>query len=410
MTVGDSETMKLKYLIKRIKDVKYTDIIAVVPMLLSVAIAPFYKKKYKDTWLISEDKNEARDNGYWFYRKIRENHPEQDCIYAIKKRSVDFNKVSSIGKTVEYGSIMHWILYFTCAYNISSQKGGKPNPALCAFLELNNMYNSHTVFLQHGITKDNARWLYSDVSRLDLFITAAKPEYDYICDNFGYHNNEVVLTGFSRFDNLYNKKAKKNRIVVMPTWRSWFHFNSRKHNGGIYIFEESPYFKCWTAFLENYRLNKMIVDFDLEVVFFPHRNMQRYLDDFKNKVKTNIIIASWKKYDVQELLISSQLMITDYSSVFFDMIYMKKPVLFYQFDYDEFRSNQYEEGYFKYYDNPFGKQFLDVDSLVCELESIIKNNYVVSGDYLKAHSEYFPIYDDNNSERIRTAIINLNNK
>ena len=41
-------------------------------------------------------------------------------------------------------------------------------------------------------------------------------------------------------------------------------------------------------------------------------------------------------------------MITDYSSVFFDFSYMRKPVIFYQFDEKKFRKAQYAEGYFSY--------------------------------------------------------------
>lgn len=43
------------------------------------------------------------------------------------------------------------------------------------------------------------------------------------------------------------------------------------------------------------------------------------------------------KYDVQQLLKESLLLITDYSSVFFDMMYMNKPVIFYQFDENQYR-------------------------------------------------------------------------
>ena len=46
---------------------------------------------------------EARDNGYWFFKYLREKHPEQSCVYAIKKKSVDYQKVAKLGRTVEYG-------------------------------------------------------------------------------------------------------------------------------------------------------------------------------------------------------------------------------------------------------------------------------------------------------------------
>ena len=168
--------ISLKYFWAKVKDVKCQDLLAVFPMGLAVLVRPLYRKKYRNIWLICEEKKEARDNGYWFYRKMCENHPEQTCIYAIDKSSVDYNKVKGLGRTVQYGSLKHWIIYFTCAYNISSQKGGKPNAALCAFIELNNLYNAHNIFLQHGVIINDLKWLYADRSRIEMFITSAIPE------------------------------------------------------------------------------------------------------------------------------------------------------------------------------------------------------------------------------------------
>ena len=69
--------INLKYLMNRIKDVKPKDMLAVFPMSAARVISVFYKGSYKNTWLVCEEKAEARDNGYWFFRKMSENHPEQ---------------------------------------------------------------------------------------------------------------------------------------------------------------------------------------------------------------------------------------------------------------------------------------------------------------------------------------------
>jgi hypothetical protein len=51
-----------------------------------------FSKKYKDLWLISERPEEARDNGYWFYRWILESRPETNVRYVLTKNSVDYEK------------------------------------------------------------------------------------------------------------------------------------------------------------------------------------------------------------------------------------------------------------------------------------------------------------------------------
>ena len=69
----------------------------------------------------------------------------------------------------------------------------------------------------------------------------------------------------------------------------------------------------------------------------------------------DIIIADKDTFDVQDLLIRSQILITDYSSVFFDFAYMKKPEIFFQFDNERYRNSHYKEGYFSYELDGFGK-------------------------------------------------------
>ncbi len=399
--------ISLKYFWAKVKDVKCQDLLAVFPMGLAVLVRPLYRKKYRNIWLICEEKKEARDNGYWFYRKMCENHPEQTCIYAIDKSSVDYNKVKGLGRTVQYGSLKHWIIYFTCAYNISSQKGGKPNAALCAFIELNNLYNAHNIFLQHGVIINDLKWLYADRSRIEMFITSAIPEKEFIETKFGYPKEIIRLTGLSRFDNLHQNVTNFKRIIVMPTWRYWFALKSKQQKDLDVDFKNSEYMKKWREFLECEQLNNLVKEYELEVIFYIHRNLQNHLGEIKKSIKTKAIIASWKNYDIQELLLTSAMMITDYSSVFFDMVYMKKPVLFYQFDIDQFRKGQYEQGYFDYSNNPFGKCCGGLEGVMTELKKIIDNQYKCSDEFLKEHKRYFPYYDVYNSERIYREIKNI---
>jgi CDP-glycerol glycerophosphotransferase len=390
---------KLQYFLWKIKDVKPEDYLAVFPMVTGEIVSLFYKKKYKDYWIICEDPKEARDNGYWLFKYIREQHPEQKIIYLINKDSVDYYKVAKLGQCVQYGSLKHWILYFTTRFNISSQKGGKPNAALCAFFELNGKFKPHNIFLQHGVIINDLVWLHADRSCIETFITSAVSEYKFVRDVYGYKPGVVQRTGLPRFDNLHDNKIIKNQILIMPSWRAWFTEASSRADESDANFANSEYLIRWKEILNSDELKKLIDKYHLKVVFYPHRNMQHFLSFFHD-VKAYITIASYRDYDVQNLLKESEMMITDYSSVFFDMIYMKKPVLFYQFDEEKFRKQQYEKGYFDYHNNSFGKSFNDYKSVVMELENIIKDDYKVDEAFLKAHDEYFPYFDTNNSERI----------
>ena len=389
----------LHYFQKKIRDVSWEDLASVFPMIIAWVLHPFYRKKYKNAWLLCENKEEAGDNAYHFFRYIREERQEQDCYYAISSRSKDYSKVSKIGKTIEYGSIKHWLLYFTCRYNISSQKGGKPNAALCSFFELNGLFRPHNVFLQHGVTKDKNDWLMADRCRFDYFVTATQSEYEFVKKAFGYPESIIHYTGFPRFDNLHDNRIVENQIIIMPTWRKWLRLKSERNVTLKTDQEETDFIRCWKKLLDSEEMEKLIDQYQLKIIFFPHREMQHHIDPFELRNK-KITIASLKEFDIQELLKSSQIMITDYSSVYFDMFYMRKPVIFYQFDEEIFRKYHYEEGWFDYHNNPFGKSYSDYREVLSALEQCIRSGYTVSETFLEAHKREFALYDHSNSKRI----------
>ena len=154
--------------------------------VLALPISLIYRLFRRDLWLICDNKNEARDNGYHLFRYIREHYPEQDIVYAISRRSPDFAKVKDLGKTVRYGSLRHWILYLSARKNISSQKGGKPNAAVCYFLEVNVIIKNTRIFLQHGIIKDDMPWLYYNETKMRMFVCSTDREWRYVSEKYGY--------------------------------------------------------------------------------------------------------------------------------------------------------------------------------------------------------------------------------
>ena len=398
----------MQHFFHQLKRVKFSELVQIWKLPIAIVCALFYRLFHKDLWIVCEDKNEARDNGYWFFKYIREYHPEQECVYAILNSAPDIEKVKALGATVPYGSLKHWILYLASTKKISSQKAGNPNAAIFYFLEVYGFLRDKRIFLQHGITINNGKWLYYEVTKIRCFICGAKPESEYIKNMFGYPEKNICYTGFCRFDNLHNADIDKKLILIMPTWREWIADEDErllKYEGTTEI-PKTNYFKTWTDFIKDEKIESLSKRYGVKFIFFPHRNMQKYIKFFP---ETNefLEVADAKKYDIQELLKKATMMITDYSSVFFDMVYMKKPVIFYQFDYEMFRMGQYEEGYFNYNDNPFGKSFNLKEEVFSELEKYILCHFKVSEEYLEAHKEYFHLYDTNNSKRVYEVIRGL---
>ncbi len=376
--------------------------------VLALPVSLIYRLFRRDLWLICDNKNEARDNGYHLFRYIREHYPEQDIVYAISRRSPDFAKVKDLGKTVRYGSLRHWILYLSARKNISSQKGGKPNAAVCYFLEVNGIIKNTRIFLQHGIIKDDMPWLYYENTKMRMFVCSTEREWRYVSDTYHYPEGWVKKLGIARLDALHDMKVKEKQVLLMPTWRSWIATPTSASYSieDVSEFTNTTYFKAWNSFLGSRRLSEILKKYGLTLVFYPHRDMQPFLKYFDIHDE-NIIVAKWPGHDVQELLKESAYLITDFSSIAMDFAYMKKPLQYYQFDYQDFRKGQYPEGYFSYERDGFGPVCYDQEGSLDELERAAEKGFRNDEVYLSRHDGFFDLYDTQNCERNYRAIKEL---
>lgn len=353
----------------------------------------------RNYWLISENKNEARDNGYWFFKYVKENHPKQKCHYAINKKAPDYNKIKKYKGIISFGGISHWFWYIVSDKNISSQKNGSPNAFVVYFFEIVLKFRKKSrIFLQHGITINDGAWLHYENTNYRLFITGCSYEDAYIKEKFNYPVDNVKLTGFARFDGLHDFDVDDDLILIMPTWREEISFN-QKHKS--FDFTKTKYFKYWSELLANKEFEKMLSDNHKRVIFYLHRDFQKFINLFKVNCSL-ITIADSKSYDVQSLLKSAKYLISDYSSVIFDFAYMRKPVFLYQFDEEDFRKSQYNPGFLDYKKCPLMEWSCNVNDLL----SLIKEKLANPGYLLDISviHEYFPFYDKDNSKRIYEAI------
>lgn len=393
----------------RLKYVKISDIFALIQFLIILPFALIGKMFLKNYWLICEDKNEARDNGYWLYKWIRENHPEQKLIYAINKKCVDYKKVKDIGKVISYGGWIHWFWYIVAEKNISSQKGGKPNAAVGYLFEVAiPIWKHKRYFLQHGVIKDDLKWLYNACCKFSLFVTSTIDETKSIQENYGYPEGVVQCLGLARFDSLHDFVVDNDLILVMPTWRRWLAnpIKRNKNLDNLKDFSKTDYCIKWNEFLNSQELHLLLKKYDKKIIFYPHRNMQKFIGYFNTEFD-NIKIANSKEYDVQDLLKKAALLITDYSSVFFDFAYMLKPVIFYQFDEKKFRENQYQTGYFDYSNNVIGSQVVEIEKLLNFIDLNIKNQFKLPDENKQQIKNYFKFYDSENCKRNYEAINKL---
>ena len=384
----------------------FSEVKSIFYILLSYVLSRFVHED--NLWLVCERGTDARDNGLWMYRYIKQNHPEVNVKFIITSSSEDRKRIEQIhhdchseSEIVETNSFRHHLLMWKSKYMLSTHLLGclphfEDHPGLKMWV-VKRIPATKMVWLQHGVIKEDLKIAYYGNGKIDLFICGAKPEYDFVCQKFGYPSGVVKYTGLARYDGLHDFRVKKKQILLMPTWRIWLN----KTN-----FASSEYLSAYLSLLNNEKLHQLLEQYDCSMIFYPHYEVQPFIKTFREGIKSpRIVIADKNEYDVQNLLKQSALLITDYSSVLFDFAYMRKPLLFYQFDPADFYQRHYEKGYFKY--ETFGPLAQNEGELLTYLETALRSGMQLDANTTKRMEDFFPLYDTHNCKRIYQEIIKL---
>ncbi|HAA2033412.1 TPA_asm: capsular biosynthesis protein [Campylobacter coli] len=359
--------------------------------------------KISDIWLLMDKDYEADDNAEHLYRYIMQNHPKQKIAFALRKESSDWERLEKEGfNLIEFGSF---------EFERIIKKASKVISSHCdEYLTKYITNRSQFVFIQHGVIKnDLSRWL--NFKKINLFITSTQAEYDSIANDYNcykFGKKEVVLTGLARHDALLkNNRSNVKQILIMPTWRKNI-VNSVVANSGKrklnLDFKQTMYFKKYNSLINNNLLKKVCQEYGYTIVFNPHPNIMPYLKEFN--LPSYIKIANQNE-SLQKLFCNSSLMITDYSSVAFEMAYLEKPVIYYQFDKEEFFISQWQKGYFDYKKDGFGPVVENEENLLKELESLLQNDCKPFGVYKDNIDSTFVFKDGRCCERIYAMLENM---
>lgn len=345
-----------------------------------------------DLWLVSECGKFARDNGFCLYKYIRESYPRQKIIFVINKKSIDYNKVKMLGKSCSPKSFMHWFYYILCSKEITSNPHVKPTHYISKFLWTNKTY-----FIQHGIIRDFLPCYSSKKFNFKLFTATVNEEYEYILKYFGFTDKVVKKLGMARYDNLLELGEIKNQILIMPTWREYLRNISEQE------FIKSEYFQIWNSLINNKRLISLAENHKFKIVFYLHRELQKFMYLF-NADSTNIIVANANEYSIPQLLKESKLLITDYSSVFFDFLYMYKPVIWYVFDKQTYYAKHHEKGYFNEANNDMGVAVYNENECLNAIKEQFISDFKISKTQELSISKFFVYRDNHNCSRIYNFI------
>lgn len=374
-------------------------------------LKPFKKRPI---WIVSDRGMAAGDNGEAFFRHVmsRDDVPA-DVYFAISKKAKDYPRVAALGKVLNQGSFWFKLKFLLADKIISSHADDEiTNPFFRQQDRVVDLYSFDFIFLQHGIIRhDLSGWLNRFNKNIALFVTSAQKEYDSIltCPYY-YGKDNVLLSGLPRFDLLQSNPS--NKLIIAPTYRkSEVRMRTNKYGARAYdpLFKDSEYFAFYNNLINDSRLLESLQDANMTGEFYLHPAFAAQSQDFRSNDTVSIM-----KYphNYKKAFEEGSIMVTDYSSVVFDFAYLKKPVIYAQYDHDTmFAGQMYEKGdFFSDDKDGFGPVVHTYEKLIDEISKTIKNGAKMPSKYQKRVDEFYAWNDTNNSQRVYEAIIDLDSR
>ena len=392
---------------KAVKILK-TQIFALITSLYKM-IYKYIKIDNKTIMFISYHGKGYLCNPKYIHQELLKDHRFQDYKFIFPLK--DKNEVIEGAKVIKYRGIKYFYYLAKSKFWIVNCK----LPSYCIKKDeqvyIQTWHGTPLKRLAHDIeTKDDITFYRSKMSRDEMTksydVDVAKYNYlispnEYSSEIFescfkidkekikeyGYPRNDYLVNitneEIDKLKRKYNIPIDKKVILYAPTWRD------NKFNEKGYIYELKVDFNKWKDMLGD----------EYVVIFKPHYLISNKFKDIK---LDNFLFSFDENVDINELYVMSNLLITDYSSVFFDYAILNRPILFYMYDLEEYRDEL--RGFYLDINKELpGKITIDED----ELLSVIKNeNYKEYDEKLKEFRKtYNSLEDGKASQRVINNLI-----
>lgn len=337
------------------------------------------------------------------YEYLKEHHPEFQLIWSVNK---SYNKIFK-EKNIPYVNrfSIRWIYYLARAeywVNNSRLPAWIPKPKHTTFLQtwhgtpLKKLALDMEEVYMPGISTEKYKEKFiEETGRWDYLISPNRYSTNIFKRAFQF-NNTMIESGYPRNDILYSDKKEqivrqfkqkyqipldKKIILYAPTWR-----DDRYYEKGRYKFDlQLDLTKLQQRFGEKYvvilRMHYLIADsIDLS-------SYSGFVYDFSNYE------------DINELYIVSDILITDYSSVFFDYANLKRPIIFFVYDIERYR-DKLRGFYFDFEKEAPGPLVKTTEELIDEIEILENDGFQMNEKYIRFHQEFCGLECGESTKRV----------
>ncbi|AYW45240.1 CDP-glycerol:glycerophosphate glycerophosphotransferase [Tetragenococcus koreensis] len=261
----------------------------------------------------------------------------------------------------------------------------------------------HLVFDMDNVTSANKKYkriFYEQSRKWDYLIADNKYSENIFTSAFMYPRENILTYGYPRNDILVNHTPEdhdrikqslgipldKKVILYAPTWR-----DDEFHSVGNYKF---------TLRLNLERLREELGDEYVIVL-----RMHYFISDVLDLSEYEGFAFDYSKYnDINDLYIISDLLITDYSSVFFDFANLKRPILFYTYDLAKYKDEL--RGFYIDVQNDLpGPLLYTSEEVIDRIKNIKSVMYEYEEKYKLFYEQYCSLDDGKASERVVEEVL-----
>lgn len=231
---------------------------------------------------------------------------------------------------------------------------------------------------------------YAKDFKYDLIFACSEFDKSIYCSAFNTQPHKVIITGYPRNDllfssvNLENPPNKKEfRIIYMPTFRGdvGSEFNLFKTTG--FDFEKVNSLMKSLNSIFYIKIHPVQVFSTVDIKSVSNMSNIKFLDN---------------NDDIYEKLGTFDILITDFSGIFFDYLITGRPIIMAPLEMDDYILNN-RDLYFKYMDICPDLPCGTWDEIFYRLENIIQSNNLTTQQYIKLQKMFHLYLDGNSSKR-----------
>jgi hypothetical protein len=248
-----------------------------------------------------------------------------DPYFVIDAAKPDYDRVKGTGVIPKYTLRYYWLLYRAVVFI------GTEIPTHLSLIRSHNawlrrhFYCQTFVFLQHGITYLKSQSLTSSYVKgregeADYLIVSSKKEQDVIVRDLHYDRKRVLITGLAQFS-LVNYKhinsSSDDIVTIMLTWKPY---------------DETLRGSSPPSYYQN-----LMRTVEAASAYVSRQNLRIIAHPKTTQVlaETSLGVSLWHG-PINEALQTTKLLITDYSSVCYNVFYQGGGVIFFQPDLERY--------------------------------------------------------------------------